>query len=153
VSQVRPATATDIPELVELRALLYEEVGHAWGSVDPGWREACAAALEEALDDGVTHTAVVDGPTGLAACASGIIDRRLPGPYNPSGRSGHVLMVVTDRRYRGRGYGRAVMSALLDWFDERGVTRVDLVATSQGRELYRQLGFVDHPDRTMRRTR
>ena len=153
VSKVRPATHDDIPGLVDLRAVLYADAGHDWGTPVADWRDACAAELADRLTDDRTRIVVVDAPAGLAACGMGVIDQRLPGPYNLSGLAGHVFAIVTGPRYRGRGHGKAVMAALLDWFDERGLTRIDLMASPQGRELYRRFGFADHPDQAMRRIR
>jgi ribosomal protein S18 acetylase RimI-like enzyme len=96
---------------------------------------------------------VVDGDPGLAACGIGVIDQRLPGPYNPAGRVGHVFGVVTDPAHRGRGHARAVMEGLLAWFEAAGLRRVDLNASPDGMPLYRKLGFADHPDPTLSRTR
>jgi ribosomal protein S18 acetylase RimI-like enzyme len=153
VSKVRLATPDDIPGLVELRAVMHADAGHDWGTPAADWREACVAALADRLADDRVRIVVVEGPEGLVACGMGVIDQRLPGPGNISGLAGHILAIVTDRRYRGRGHGRAVMAALLDWFDGRGLTRVDLVASPHGRGLYRAFGFVDHPDQAMRRIR
>lgn len=44
------------------------------------------------------------------------------------------------------------MEALLDWFRERGVRRVDLRASEEGEPLYASLGFVRTPDPAMRLT-
>ncbi|GAB4048356.1 GNAT family N-acetyltransferase [Catellatospora paridis] len=49
--------------------------------------------------------------------------------------------MVTDAAYRRRGFSRACMTAVLDWFAERGVSTVDLRATADGEPLYRELGF------------
>jgi hypothetical protein len=40
-----------------------------------------------------------------------------------------------------RGYGRDVFGALLDWFAELDVPRIDLRATPDGRPLYESFGF------------
>ncbi|HEX2130692.1 MAG TPA: GNAT family N-acetyltransferase [Actinophytocola sp.] len=153
MSPVRLATAGDIPELVRLRDVLYTDAGHAWGTPVDGWRAACATALTAQLTNPDLRIVVVDAEDGLAACGIGGIDQRLPGPYNLSGRSGHVFTIVTDPGHRRRGHGRAVLAALLDWFDARGLTRVDMLASPAGQALYRDLGFVDHPDQAMRRIR
>jgi GNAT superfamily N-acetyltransferase len=63
-------------------------------------------------------------------------------PANPSGRYGYVFNVATDPDCRRRGYSRACMVAVLDWYRERGVRKVDLKATEAGEPLYRSLGFV-----------
>jgi GNAT superfamily N-acetyltransferase len=100
-----------------------------------------AAAIEAAAID-----TTPDSPAGrreLASCAVGIIDRRLPSPHNPLGHSGYVLSVATDPRHRRRGYARAVVQATLDWFESRGVQRVELHASTEAETMYRTMGFLE----------
>ena len=151
----RAATADDVPELVRLRAVLFTSLARTWGAAPPGdeWRAACAAALTTALADNSMRVVVTDARAGLACCGIGAVDRRLPGPFNPGGRIGHVFGVVTDPAYRGRGHARAVTQALLGWFDGQGLDQVDLNASPDGQHLYRSLGFTGHPDPALRRTR
>ncbi|HZO66795.1 MAG TPA: GNAT family N-acetyltransferase [Kribbellaceae bacterium] len=155
MAEVRVATGGDIGELVRLRAVLFEHLGGSWGPPpdEDGWREACTAVFADLLADETTRILVVDAEVGLAACGIGLTDRRLPSPYNPTGRVGHILGVVTDPAYRKRGHARAVMRELVRWFDERGTGRIDLNASPDGLRLYEELGFKLHPDPTMRRSR
>ncbi|MEV0124421.1 GNAT family N-acetyltransferase [Streptomyces sp. NPDC050703] len=146
---VRRALPDDIPELVRLRALLFEDRGGAYFSPAeaPGdWRRELAAVLTAKLASESVCVLVVDGEQGLASCVIGTVEHWFPGPHNPNGRVGHVIGVVTDPAHRRRGHSRAVMRALLDWFREQGASRVDLYASDDGAPLYRALGFVDHPD-------
>jgi ribosomal protein S18 acetylase RimI-like enzyme len=151
----RQATADDIAELVRLRELLFTDLSAGWGPLPAGtdWRDACAAFLHDQLSDDSNRIVVIDGAPGLAACGMGSIDRRLPSPHNPSGLIGYILGIVTDRRYRRRGHARLIMENLLQWFDDRDLRRVDLHASPDGQELYRSLGFDDHPDPTLIRKR
>ncbi|HEX6355846.1 GNAT family N-acetyltransferase [Actinophytocola sp.] len=145
MTRVRQAVADDIPELVRLRALLFETLGD--GSSSGGdWREALVEVLKEDLDEDTKRILVVDGDGGLAACGVGFIELRLPGPRLRNGRLGQVINVITDPAHRRRGHSRAIMKQLLDWFAERDVARVDLHASADGERLYRALGFVDHPE-------
>ncbi|GAA4383303.1 GNAT family N-acetyltransferase [Actinomadura verrucosospora] len=148
---VRQAVEGDVAELVRLRALLFEDLGgefFAPPAGDDGWRHTLATVLKEQLTADTVRILVVDGDGdgGLAACGIGTIEQRLPGPHLPSGRLGQVIGVVTDPAHRRRGHSRAIMHGLLDWFRERDVARVDLHASRDGERLYRDLGFVDHPD-------
>ncbi|MFD4632379.1 GNAT family N-acetyltransferase [Streptomyces sp. NPDC058284] len=148
-TDVRQAVAADIPELVRLRTLLFETLGGEYFNPSPeedGWRRNLASVLREQLTADAARIFVVDGDHGLAACGIGTVEQWFPGPHNPSGRVGHVIGVVTDPAYRRRGHSRAVMRALLDWFRAQGASRVDLYASPEGEPLYRDLGFVDHPD-------
>lgn len=91
-----------------------------------------------------------DDPATLAACVMGSIEYRLGGPDNPSGQVGHVFNVATDPDRRRRGYARACMRELLDWYQRRGITKVDLRSSAQAEPLYSSLGFVRTPDPAMR---
>lgn len=154
MSNVRPARHDDIAELVRLRAVLFAELAGTWGPAPGGdaWRDACAAAIAAALADEAMWVVVVDADTGLACCGMGVIDRRLPTPFNPSGLIGHIFGIVTDPAHRHHGHATAVMRSLLGWFDQHGLTRVDLSASPDGERLYRSLGFADHPDPVLSRT-
>ena len=149
MSRVRRAVEGDVAELIRLRALLFETLGGDFfnpSSAGDGWKDAFAAVLKEQLTADAMRILVVDGDRGLAACGIGTIELWLPGPHLRNGRIGHVIGMVTDRAYRRRGHGRAIMQGLLDWFREREVARVDLHASPAAEPLYRALGFVDHPD-------
>lgn len=154
MDQVREATADDIPELVRLRALLFDAIGGKWGAPDGrSWRDACAATFADCLSRDTYRILVIDAEDGLAACGVCVIDRWLPSPYNPTGTVGHILDVVTDPAHRKRGHARAVTEELLRWCDELGIGRVDLHASPDAYHLYSDLGFTDHPDPSMSRYR
>lgn len=99
------------------------------------WLEAGAEAM--------TACFVIDAldGNGLAASAIGAIDERLPSGRNPAGRSGYIYGVCTEGRYRRRGYSRLVLQALLDWYADQGIPRIELHASEFGEALYRELGF------------
>ncbi|MET0134687.1 MAG: GNAT family N-acetyltransferase [Kibdelosporangium sp.] len=146
---VRQASGDDVAELVRLRALLFEDLGGDFfnpASAAGSWREELVTVLREKLTADDARILVVNGDDGLAACGIGTIERWFPGPHSRNGRIGHVIGVVTDPVYRRRGYSRAIMRGLLDWFTARDAARVDLYASQEGEPLYRDLGFVEHPD-------
>ncbi|MEU7856081.1 GNAT family N-acetyltransferase [Nonomuraea sp. NPDC049141] len=169
MNEARRATAADAAELVRLRGVLMNDLARHEGAGD-GWREAAAATLRERLaEPHPTLVAfVVDQPVHpdrpdqpeqpdrpvpaglLAACAVGTVERRLPGPVNPSGEMGYVFNVVTDPAHRRRGHSRSCMTALLAWYRGRGIKTIDLLASPEGEPLYRSLGFVRSADSAMR---
>jgi GNAT superfamily N-acetyltransferase len=152
---VRRATADDAAELSRLREVMFASFGPAPDRTL--WWDAAVKELQDALadPDGPLQAFVVDaesfagasgvsGTSGeLASCAVGVIDRRLPSAYNPVGLSGYVLSVATDPRHRRRGYARAVVQATLDWFESRGIQRVELHASTDAEAMYRAMGFLE----------
>jgi ribosomal protein S18 acetylase RimI-like enzyme len=151
---IRTATPADISELTRLRELLFEELRSDFGPPPAGhdWRGALAAELARQLAGDLMRIVVADVGSGLVSCGVGVIDQRLPSPYTRNSRCGYVFGIVTDPAYRGRGYARTILQDLLDWFVARDVARVDLHASAEGAPLYRKLGFMDHPEPTLRWT-
>lgn len=154
MGEVRRATGADAAELVRLRAVLLAElIGHEPDGEE--WRRIARRTFETRLDaaDPLMVAFVVenpDQPGALACCAVGTIEHRLGGPGNPSGEVGYVFSCATDPGQRRRGYFRQCMTALLDWYRERGIRTVDLRASESGEPLYRALGFERTADPAMR---
>ena len=150
---VRRATPEDAEELIRLRALMLRNIT---GRVptDDAWERSGIAQLRDRLgtEAGTLAAFVVDKPDtdGIAACVVGQIDQRLPGPEDPTGRRGYVYNVATDPAYRRRGFSRACMESLLEWFAGRGIGAIDLRASAAGEPLYASLGFVRNRDPSMR---
>lgn len=116
--RLRNADAADLPRIAELR----EEVG--WSVHD--W--ALRAVLEP---PNARCLAVVDGRDLVVGIGSGI----------SYGRLGFVGNMIVDADHRRCGIGAAILQAVIQFLEERGTTRMELYATSEGRPLYARHGF------------
>lgn len=145
---VRRATVADAEALVQLRAVMLAAMGTRIGADDAPWRERARTWFAERLAaTGEFAAFVVDDPElGVVSNAVGTCDRHAPGPTNLSGLHGHVSNVCTDPRRLRRGYARACLEAVLDWFAQETQARViNLNATPDGAGLYTGLGFAAPP--------
>ena len=139
--QIRSARPDDVPELVRLRAVMFDAMGVP--EEGPAWREICAERLRAGLAAGTVVGAVLDAPggPGLASCVLAELHDRLPSPDDPDARHAYVLNVCTDPKWRRRGCARSVVSRLIDDLRALGATRIGLHATDDGLPLYESLGF------------
>lgn len=148
---LRRATPDDAPDLVRLRRVMFDavEVDHS----DPAWAVSCEAILRERLASGEMAAFVVDEDGRIVAGGVGMLEQRLGGPRNPAGKHGFVQSMATEPSSRGRGYARAVFTALLGWFEENGVPSIALHASPYGEPLYREFGFSEsrYPELQLRR--
>ena len=140
----RRATPDDAPEVLRLRQVMIDAMFEADTSTD--WHLASLPALRNRLAsaDGDFAAFVVDHPDrpgALAALVAGTVEYRIGRAADPRGISGTVFSVATDPDTRHRGYARACMTAILDWFREQGAHRVQLTSSAAGRPLYTSLGF------------
>lgn len=150
---VRRAVPEDAREVLRLRQVMLDSVFTTDGSTL--WHADSLPTIRGRLarPDGDFAAFVVDHPgrpDALAALVAGTIEYRIGRPGNPHGAVGHVFSVATDPDARRRGYARACVETLLDWFRERGVPQVDLNASPEAEPLYASLGFERKPDPSMR---
>ncbi|RMR22675.1 hypothetical protein ALP90_02221 [Pseudomonas amygdali pv. ulmi] len=146
--KIRPATPSDIEVLVALRAHLLDGASTASYASRTSeerlrWKAAYRDWLKPVLAGGEhTRIAVADRDGEVVACATGLIDSRPPAPDCLSGWCGWVQSVVVSPPCRRQGMAERLMHELLQWFAERGVTKVLLETTPAAEALYRKLGFV-----------
>jgi GNAT superfamily N-acetyltransferase len=138
VATLRRATPSDAEALTRLRGLMHEAMGD---TLNEGWRLSCTAVYERRLatDDFVSF--VVEDEGVIVSGGSGWLEEHLPSPYQLDARRGHIASMSTEPDHKRRGYGRLVFEALMEWFAERDIPRVDLRATPDGRPLYEAFGF------------
>lgn len=150
--QPRLATPADAREVVRLAAMMYSSMG--LDATGAEWRENAQKIMAERLGGDEVVVFVVDDPAtpgALAASGGAAVIQRLPGPNTPTGRWGYVQWICTEPAYRRRGLARAVMTAIIDWLEARGVRNVELHATADGEPLYRSMGFADPHSPELRR--
>ncbi len=139
MSTLRRATVDDAHDLMRLRGLMHESMGG--DASDPKWRTATEAAFARRLllaDFVAFVVEVADRPV----CSGAVwIEEHLPSPRQMDGRRGYIASMSTEPAARRQGYGEQVFVALMRWFTEQGIVRVDLRATDDGRRLYERFGF------------
>ena len=144
MANLRRATPADAAELTRLRGLMLAAVGH--GVSGPEWAAATEAAFARRLGETDRFAAyVVERQGRLLSGGVGWVEEHLPSPTSLDGRRGHVASMSTDPAARREGHAARVLDALLAWFAEVGVRRIDLGATDAGRPLYASRGFGEPP--------
>jgi ribosomal protein S18 acetylase RimI-like enzyme len=153
---VRQADVNDIPVLARHRAAMFRDMGHLAARQESALEEATALYLRAALPRG-EYLAWVADDNGTPPAAIGgagvqlrsILPRPRPGADDLElGPEAIVLNVYVEAAWRRRGVAEALMRALLRELERRGIRRVVLHASDDGRRLYDRLGFV--PNNEMR---
>ncbi|MFK4151505.1 GNAT family N-acetyltransferase [Streptomyces fungicidicus] len=149
MTSVRRAAPQDAEEVLRLRQVMIDSM--TLSDPSTSWHAESLPVLRGRLaePDGTFAAFVVDHPDrpgDLAALVAGTLDYRIGGARNPHGTDGYVFSVATDPDARRRGYARACVEALLEWFRERGARRVRLTASAEAEPLYVSLGFRAKPD-------
>ncbi|MCW2587173.1 MAG: hypothetical protein JWN55_2689 [Frankiales bacterium] len=138
MATLRLARPSDAEALTRLRGLMHEAMGDELHEV---WRERCVADFRRRLGTDEFVAFVVEEQDEVVSGGVGWLTEHLPSPYQVDARRGHIGSMSTDPAHRRRGHGRQVLAALMGWFAERDIVRVDLRATPYGQPLYEAFGF------------
>lgn len=138
---LRPASAADIPLLVELRLAQMQSMDRHDAAQLADLSAASEAYFRAHLPDGSFRAWLVE-VEGLAAACGGLVIRQAPPTYhNLTGREGYIMGMYTRPEYRRRGLATAIMQTILDALRKEGIQRVTLRASYEGRPVYEKLGF------------
>jgi GNAT superfamily N-acetyltransferase len=147
---IRQAMAIDIPVLAYHRAAMFRDMG----TLTPYQVEPLQRATEAYLGDAMRRGEYLawlaehaESPSGILGGAGVQLRPILPRPRPGSdglelGPEAIVLNVYVDPVWRRRGIAKALMGTLLDALSERGIRRIVLHASDDGRRLYERLGFI-----------
>jgi ribosomal protein S18 acetylase RimI-like enzyme len=147
---VRQADVNDIQILARHRVAMFSDMGQLAPHQEAALEQATASFLRAALPRGeyLAWVAADKGtpPTvigGAGVQLRSILPRPRPGTDDLElGPEAIVLNVYVERAWRRRGVAEALMRALLGELAMRGIRRVVLHASADGRRLYDRLGFV-----------
>lgn len=149
---IRQADIADIVLLARHRAWMFRDMGHLPAHLEAPLERATAAYLREAMPRREYIAWVAEGgPDPATAIGGAGVQLRpiLPRPRpirDPDGLElgpeALVLNVYVEPDWRRRGVAEALMRRLLADLDARGIRRIVLHASDEGRRLYERLGFV-----------
>jgi len=138
---VRPATPADYPVLEQMVIASFEPITWArkadelFGPLNgKDWRERWRLRLANVF--ATQHVLVGESEGQLVAMASATIEA-------PT-RLGYIDLLAVDPRRQGRGYGRRMLRAMLEYLKRQGCDHVHLECLADneaGNSLYRSEGF------------
>ena len=136
------ATSSDVKQLAALREEMHFAVSLREFSSE--WIINSATFFDRGLESGSELVAIARSNSGsVVSCAAASFRLVAPFPSQPLGRIAYIHSVSTRPSFRRRGISRALITALLDELESRGIERVDLHAAPDGEAIYRSLGFDD----------
>jgi len=146
---VRQAIASDVLLIAHHRAAMFRDMGQLASHQEEALQAATASYLRDALETGeyIGWVAEATGTSSVIGGAGVQIRPILPRPSSDSqelelGPEAIVLNVYVEPAWRRRGVADALMRAVLDGLAGRGIRRIVLHASDDGRRLYERLGFV-----------
>lgn len=137
--QIRILAPHDAESFVRLRMELFIELGEIKGDSDALSAATRQYFLAETGKNLLTWGVFAEEE--LVSCASLCLFTRLPYAGNLSGLEAYLLNVYTAPAFRHRGYASKLLQRILVEAPKRGIGRLWLNASSQGRPLYEASGF------------
>lgn len=131
---IREMAAADLDAVIELFDAVASE--RLWIGTEPGYdRDRYRDTFGFALGRGNGMFVAIDGGRLV-----GIATEHQQEPY------GHMIGMIVDEAYRGRGVGRALLERIIQWARDEGLPHLSLAVFPHNERaiaLYRSCGFAD----------
>ena len=138
---IRPASADDIPLVIDYRWRMFRELGWEDDSRLEQITPAAVAHLSDGFATGGCSGFVAEQDGATAGSVVVVWQRVPPSPRNVIGLTAYILGMYVVPEYRRRGIARALMTSCIECATEAGAPAVMLHASEFGQPLYEGLGF------------
>ena len=137
----RKATINDISQLVKIRlAYLRADYGFLSEEQTKEISYSLPIYFEKHLGKDILIYIAMDG-TELISSAFLLITEKPSNPSFITGRTGSILNVYTDPKYRRQGIANNLLKILLEDARQLALDFVELKSTKMGKSLYESIGF------------
>jgi GNAT superfamily N-acetyltransferase len=140
-TKLREATGADVRTIIHHRRGMFREMGFRDEAALDAMEATSAPFIKSGLEDGSYRGWLVQTEVGVVAGGGLVIVGYPSAPHDPSTRRAWILNMYTEPEYRGRGYARSIVEAMVAWSRKQGFGWVSLHASEAGRHLYEALGF------------
>ena len=139
---IRKATAADIELLIKLRLDYIEQDS---GKIAEHPKQELSLQLRSYFTSHLadeSFVAIVAEERGnVVSTAYLAIAEKPPSSHFPNGKTGALLNVLTYANFRRKGIATKVISRLIEEAKARNISSIGLLATKDGLQLYKKLGF------------
>jgi GNAT superfamily N-acetyltransferase len=143
---IRIATREDIPVLAEHHRKMFEEIWEKKGvASDPAGLRALETAyagkLSKEMKTGACTAWVAVTDDRIVASGAVSIVSYVPVPFDLSTKIAFLHSVYTEKEYRNRHYADRITQEAVGFCRSRGIKRLYLFASDDGRPVYEKNGF------------
>ena len=140
--RLRRATLADRSVLAYQRRAMFAATGMLDPAEGDALEAAVAAYIDRTMPAGTFIAWLVESDEVVVAGGGLQLRTLMPRPGYVRGEPEALIVSMwTEPGHRRRGLGRRVLEALLAWCDARGIRRLTLHASDDGRPLYALHGF------------
>lgn len=139
----RPATASDIDALVELRVAMQSEVRRGDAQHWLVLRESLHRYFQIHLPSGAFVAWVAESDGRIVGTSGMVFHQNPPNGYNLTGREAYIMNMYTVPEFRGRRIAATLLDKLVALAREQKLARIRLHAQRKAKPVYARAGFVE----------
>lgn len=139
---IRQAKLKDVPLLAYQRAIMFVDMGVIKAEAAKDIEHTSLQKITKMLKSKEFFGFLIELEEEVIGSAGLTVRQLLPSPLDLDPTYGlHVENVFIEKKHRRRGAGRQLMQHIIKWAKDKGIRRITLHTSDQGKALYQSLGF------------
>jgi ribosomal protein S18 acetylase RimI-like enzyme len=137
---IRAGTLLDIAAITLLKQKMFKEVGMEHLLRDD-FVKVVEKTYKELYETGKAIHFVIEHKNDIVACAGAFIKEDIPYCFYKEEQYGFIGDVYVEPQFRKQGYAIKLTNEVLDWFSNKEINTVRLLASDNAKKLYKSIGF------------
>lgn len=89
---------------------------------------------------------VIKVESQIVAMSGVFIKNDIPYCFYKNNKYGFIGDMYTIPEFRNKGFAQKLLTRSIEWLKSEGISSIQLLASSQGKHLYKRNGFVERPE-------
>lgn len=142
---VDEVTIEDLDVIISLKIKMFEDA-KLLHLLKDNCRGGIKTKYTQLFIDGFMKHFVVKVNDRVIAMSGAFIKDDIPYCFYKDDRYGFIGDMYTLTEFRREGIAQLLLSASVNWLKKQGITSIQLLASEQGKELYKRNGFIERPE-------
>lgn len=142
---IEAVTEADLDEIISLKIKMFQDA-NLLHLLKNDCREDIEKKYSQLYKEKLAKHFVIKAESKIVAMVGVFIKDDIPYCFYKNNRYGFIGDMYTLPEYRKKGLAQKLLSAAVAWLKSESITTIQLLASDQGKSLYKRNGFVERPE-------
>lgn len=142
---IKEATLCDLDEIISLKIKMFQDA-NLLHLLKEDCRGDIMRKYSQLYKVGLAKHIVIKVDSKIIAMAGAFIKDDIPYCFYRNNRYGFIGDMYTLPEFRRMGFAQKLLTKTIEWLKSESISNIQLLASDQGKSLYKRNGFVERPE-------
>ena len=141
--KIRSATLNDIDVIIKFKIMMFEDAKLKHILAD-NIEELVRAEYQKLYNENKAIHFIIEKDSKIVAISGGFIKSDIPYCFYKKPIYGFIGDMYTLKEYRKNGFAKPLLAKTVKWLKEKEIDKIQLLASKDGKNMYKKFGFIQN---------